>query len=113
MAALNETDLKAIMGADFNPIAMAELAQGAPDTERSLRTRLTALDDSKFPAAVTIFVGILLVVAAWFTASGKEFQIQVGVGIVIALLGAFLFSRILKNMKGLQGKLDTLRTSAA
>ncbi len=103
MAELNETDLRAILGDDYDADANnAALLQTPEQIARQRRARMEALDDSKFPASVTIFVGMLLVVAAWFTASGREFQIQVAAGVVIALLGVFFLTRILRKLNALR-----------
>ncbi len=106
MAALSEADMMKILGDNYRAVQDAdEAARGVQVEERLVRQAIGTLEDSKFPACVTIFVGAALIIAGYFTAAGKEFWIQAGIGLVILLAG-------IGGLIYVRGKLETLKKKA-
>ncbi len=95
MAALAESDLIKILGPDFRLIEAADQkSKGVEAEEREARAKIESLEDGKFPAWVTIFVGLALLISTWFTVTGREFMIQTIIGAVILAAGIAILIRI-------------------
>ena len=100
MAALAEADLIKILGPDFRAIEAADQkSKGVEQEEREARAKIETLEDRKFPAWVTIFVGLTLLVSTWFTVTGREFMIQTIIGALILAIGIFILVRIGMQLK--------------
>ena len=96
MAALSDEDMEKILGANYRAQSEADAkASGVENEERLIRGTIDTLEGGMFALWVTILVGIGLIVAGRFTATGQAFWIQAAVGAVIFLGGLWglLYSR--------------------
>ena len=90
MAVLSEEDMEKILGKNYRAQSDSDAkARGIQNEERVIRSTIDSLEGSKFPAWVTILVGIGLVVAGFLTTSGKEMWIQGACGVVIFIGGVW------------------------
>src|SRR4051812_31079364 len=77
MAALSETDLRAILGANFRAEQEAAMAaSGMANAERVRRSQIAMLDEKKTVAFYVVLLGIVLIVASVVSVTGQTLFYQ-------------------------------------
>jgi hypothetical protein len=111
MAALSESDLRAILGENFREVEReAQKAAGVEDEARSAYQELNTIGDKNFSCFASVIVGIALIVSAYKTVTNQTgFWIQIAVAVGFIAVGAYGYFHYRARAASLRGKLDALK----
>jgi hypothetical protein len=101
MAALNEKDLRAILGDDYlDKLNAAATKSGMSDEHRQCKEDRASMEDKKFPGLAFALVGACLIAAGFVTKDNTHWiQFALASLMVVAGLGWFMYvKRVLVQM---------------